>query len=347
MTDETRENEREGNEKMLSINPLTMTPIAKNAYPTRNDPEDPRFGEVIIRHENGEESDRQVDETTGVVLLGVPQDLGVCRNGGRAGAAGGPDAIRQRLYRLATWDAEVGRSIEPGFIADPGDITCGEDLEEIHDRLTTVTGAIIGSGKVPVIIGGGHDITYGAFCGVFNELGPLGAFNFDAHLDVRPATKGRNSGTSFRMLIEEEKIDVTRFVEFGIQPFANAAAHAAWFTEQGGTIRTLETIRRIGLDESLAGTLAVTREQNRPYYATLDLDAVRAAEAPGVSAPSPDGFSAAELLTVARALGSDPWCVALDIAEMNPEYDQDAATARLAAAAIARFAIGVAARVAF
>lgn len=323
---------------MITIDPLVVRQIPDDAFPTRQDPSDPRFGDVILR------DPEEADGATGVVLVGVPQDIGVRLNGGRPGAAAGPDAIRSRLYRLAAWDAERETRIEPGFLLDAGDIVCSDDLEEVHERLATITNTIITAGKVPVILGGGHDITYGAFCGVHRELGKLGAFNFDAHLDVRPADRGRNSGTSFRMLIEEKKIDIERFVEFGIQPFANAVAHAEWFRGQGGTIRTLETIRRMGLDDALSGTLAVASAKKQPYYATIDLDAVRAADAPGVSAPSPDGFTAGDLMTVARALGDDRLCVAMDVAEMNPEYDRDEATARLAAHAVARFVSGVARR---
>jgi len=316
------------------MSPLQLHAPNEKLFYSRNDPDDPRLGDVVIAPEGKLTG---VPEEARVVILGVPQDVGVKRNLGRVGAAGGPEAIRRALYRLAAWDAERKRSIPKGFLCDLGDIDCSGELEDIHRRLSDVVEEIVRQKRVPVVIGGGHDITYGAFCGVHRVHGTLGAFNFDAHLDVRPADSGSHSGTSFRMLIDEEKIDTTRCIQFGIQPFANAAAHAEWFEGSGGVIRTLETIRRVGITGSLSATLRVARSGRLPYYATLDLDAVRAAEAPGVSAPMPDGFEAADLMATARALGADPWCVALDVAEMNPEYDQDGMTARLAAHAIARF----------
>lgn len=316
------------------MSPLQLHAPNEKLFYSRNDPDDPRLGELVVRPE-GEAY--EIPRSAHVVILGVPQDVGVKRNLGRAGASGGPEAIRTALYRLAAYDAERKRSIPKGFICDLGDIDCSGELEDIHDRLTEVVAEIVRQKRVPIVIGGGHDITYGAFCGVHQVHGRLGAFNFDAHLDVRPPSASRNSGTSFRMLIDEGKIDTGRCVQFGIQPFANAAAHAEWFEGRGGRIRTLETIRRVGVRSSLDATLRVARAGRLPYYGTLDLDAVRAAEAPGVSAPMPDGFEAADLMATARALGADPWCVALDVAEMNPEYDRDGITARLAAHAIARF----------
>lgn len=321
--------------------PLHLHAPDDSLFYSRNDPDDPRLGDVVVKP-IGEEY--EIPEGVGIVILGVPQDLGVTRNRGRAGAAGGPEAIRRALYRLAAYDLERKRSIPQGYLCDIGDIDCSGDLEDVHGRLSGVVAELTRQRLVPVVLGGGHDITYGAFGGVHEAYGKLGAFNFDAHLDVRPPGPERNSGTSFRMLIDEGKVDTARCVEFGIQPFANAKAHVEWFESRGGRIRTLETIRRVGITSSLEAALRVARSGRRPYYGTLDLDGVRAAEAPGVSAPMPDGFEGGDLMAAARALGADPYCVALDIAEMNPDYDQDGMTARLAAHAVARFISGVVGR---
>ncbi len=325
------------------MSPLLLHRPDPSLFFSTGNPEDPRFGDVT-GHPEGDLHDNPVEvipETVRSVIVGVPQDLGVERNGGRAGAAGGPEAIRRRFYRLTPFDVERDREVPKDYLYDLGDIDCGCELERVHERLADVVQAIAASGRVPIVLGGGHDITYGAFCGVHAVHGTLGVFNFDAHLDVRPPSPSRNSGTSFRMLIDEEKIDTSRAIEFGIQPFANARKHVEWFREVGGIIRTLETIRRVGVESSLSATLRVAHRGSSKYYGTLDLDGVRGAEAPGVSAPMPDGFAAADLMATARALGEDPYCVALDLAEMNPTYDQDEMTARLAAHAIARFVSGM------
>lgn len=301
---------------------------------SRNDSDDPRLGDLARR---------DPDEFPGnarVVLVGVPQDIGVRRNGGRPGAAGAPDAIRTMLYRLTPYDAETGGSIPDGFLFDAGDIYCYDDLEDIHARLEDVVRHICGMGLIPLVLGGGHDVTYAAASGVHASRGVLGLINVDAHLDVRPPVPQRNSGTSFRALIEAGKIEPQRFIEFGIQPFANAARHVEWLKSRKGTIRTLESIRGNGLDNELATALRTVARESGPFYATLDIDGVRSADAPGVSASLPDGFTAGELLAIARALGRDPNCVALDIAEVNPLFDIDSRTAKLAAHAAVRFIAG-------
>lgn len=286
----------------------------------------------------------QYPGNAGVVLIGVPQDIGVRRNGGRPGAEKGPEAIRRFLYRLTPYDLETRSSVPPGFFFDAGDVHTGGSLEDIHQRLEEVVGEVCTAGLVPLVIGGGHDITYPALSGAAACYGTLGAFNFDPHLDVRPPEPERNSGTSFRMLIDEGKLAPTRFVEFGIQPFANARTHLAWLEGKGGNVQSLDLIRRIGLHDALKASLRLVVPNSTPFYGTLDLDAVRASDAPGVSATMPDGFSPEELLTTAHILGCHPHCIALDIAEMNPAYDIDNRTAKLAAHAVMRFVSGVLSR---
>jgi formimidoylglutamase len=316
---------------------LQLAPADPALFFSKNDPSDPRMGDLTSRVVG------DIPGTARVALVGVPQDIGVERNGGRVGAAGAPAAIRAMFYRLTPYDITSRRSIPNGFVADLGDIRCDGDLEDIHERLSIVTSAIRRAGLIPLVLGGGHDTTYASASGVHAVDGPLGIFNMDAHLDVRPPSPLRNSGTSFRMLIEEGKLVASHFVEFGIQSFANADAHVRWLLERGGSIVTLDDLRALGFARALPDALA-TAAWGGALYGTLDIDGVRAADAPGVSATMPDGFTAAELLAAARALGADPAIVALDIVEVNPRFDHDNLTAKLAAHAAMRFVAGVAGR---
>jgi arginase family enzyme len=224
-------------------------------------------------------------------------------------------------------------------------VLCEGALEEIHDRLREVVAAVCLAGLVPLVIGGGHDITYPVVGGAALVHGALGALNVDAHLDVRPPNPLRNSGTSFRMAVDEGLVEGARLVELGVQEFANAQAHVGWVREQGGDVVPLEETRRVGMERAVAVALyRASSNGAAPLYATLDMDAVSAADAPGVSAPMPDGISPADLLAAARAIGSHPRTVALDIAELNPAFDIDGRTARLAARAALAFISAVAGR---
>jgi formiminoglutamase len=312
-----------------------LIPPDETLFFSRNDPDDQRLGDLTTRDPGAFPGDARV------ALVGVPQDIGVERNGGRIGASEAPDAIRRMLYRLTPYNVATGRSIPPGMIRDLGNIHCAGDLEDIHARLSAVVEEVVRAGVIPIVLGGGHDTTYGAATGVASTCGPLGMINVDAHLDVRLPNPLRNSGTSFRMLIEEGSVRAESFVELGIQPYVNSEAHVAWLKGRGARIITIDEVHAYGAHRQIDAALQIAKAGTRGLYGTLDIDGVRAAEAPGVSAPLPDGLTAGELLEIASALGRCTTTVALDVVEVNPRYDRDNATARLAAHAIVRFIGGV------
>jgi formiminoglutamase len=73
---------------------------------------------------------------------------------------------------------------------------------------------------------------------------------------------------------------------------------------------------------------------------SFDMDAVRGADAPGVSAPSPVGLFAEDMLQAAFLTGKSSLVRLIDIAEVNPEYDIDGKTAKLAALVVMHFLSG-------
>jgi formiminoglutamase len=79
-------------------------------------------------------------------------------------------------------------------------------------------------------------------------------------------------------------------------------------------------------------------------YISFDIDAVHSSDAPGVSAPLPTGMTAEEFLTAALFAGKRRKTKMIDIVEVNPKYDVDGRTARLASLAIMYFLTGVANR---
>ena len=71
---------------------------------------------------------------------------------------------------------------------------------------------------------------------------------------------------------------------------------------------------------------------------------MHSADAPGVSASLPTGLTAEEFLTAALFAGKRRKTKLIDIVELNPKYDVDGKTAKLAAIAIMYFLTGVANR---
>ena len=83
---------------------------------------------------------------------------------------------------------------------------------------------------------------------------------------------------------------------------------------------------------SLGRFLADSFIGNNDYiYITIDLDGFSSAFTPGVSAPSPIGMNPKFVMSLLEFILSSKKVISCDIAEMNPNFDQDNSTANLAA----------------
>lgn len=266
------------------------------------------------------------------VIVGCPQDIGVRRNHGRPGAAQAPDAIRQFLYKLKPpTDSSRVR------LVDLGNIDANQDLRLIHESLHKVVKKALAGGKTVMVLGGGNDISLPDAKAVHDVFPGYVAINMDAHLDMR-RSGSIHSGTPYRNLIDNRNLDPKCFWEIGIQPWANSPKYLDEAEALGVHIHTLGEIERTGKGHFFDSLF--TMLDGDPLFAGLDMDCVRASDAPGVSAPSPVGFTAQDILNFAARCRSYGETALFEISEVNPEMDIDNRTARLAALTLYTFMYG-------
>jgi formiminoglutamase len=254
-----------------------------------------------------------------IALLGLPDDTGVKMNHGRPGAKGGPRAFRAALARYGAASPELPR------VYDAGDVKPGRSLEETHRRVTTATAALLEAGLFPLAIGGGHDLTFPFVRAVAKQHPKLAGLYFDAHLDVRETT---GSGMPFRKLVEECGVSALHL--HGFRPLVNSPAHLAWFRKHGG--RTCADGAKVALPKA------------KDVFVSFDLDVLDAAQAPGVSALNPVGWTVSRAEAWVRACGADRRVHCFDLMELNPRFDPDGRTARIAAHLFLAFLSGYASR---
>lgn len=286
----------------------------------REDPNDRRLGELV-------RTEPSAYRQATVVLLGCPQDEGVRRNGGRPGAGRAPAAIRAQLYRLGV------RGLEGLELFDLGDTRVEGDLEAVHARHRSLVRRVLADGKRLIVLGGGNDVSYPDVSGLALEEPDLAAFNLDAHFDVRADTP-RNSGTPYRQLLTEGHLDPGRFFEIGFQPYANSPEYAEYLAGLGVRCVSRRQVRERGVSDLLDDLLGVPAAA---LFWGLDMDVVRSADAPGVSAPNPTGLDASDVVELAAAAGGDGRSRLFEVSEVNPTVDLDDRTSRLAAVIVWHF----------
>jgi len=275
-----------------------------------------------------------------VVIIGFPSDEGVHRNGGRVGAAGAPNEIRRWLYRL-TPDAQN----HEGFVEliertlDLGDLKCSDDVEQDQASLGLAVEQYLKEGVFPIILGGGQETSYGHFLGYVGAKKPVEILNWDAHTDVRKLMDdGRgHSGSPFRQALLHDSGLCKRYTVAGLQPQSVAASHLSFLDDHRGRY-----VWRSSITAQLIPSLYAESEHG--VLATFDMDAVDAAWAPGVSAPAVGGLSSDLWLAAAYQAGRSNRVSSFDLCELNPVYDVDGRTARLAAVTVWQLLRGLAER---
>ena len=330
-----------------------MTHLAPQSWTGRDDSEEgvgPWRWHQAMRAWGGAES-------AATVLVGFACDAGVRRNHGRAGAAAGPSALRTALANIALHSPLVLR--DAGDISDErtggdsgrgsgGDSGGGgnvdDHLEAIQTQYCRLIEQILRAGSRPIGLGGGHEIAWASWSGLVAALGAswsgrrVGVINFDAHFDLRAGARA-TSGTPFRQIAEQCQRSGRCFDYFciGVSRVANSSARVeraktfgvSYLLDEQLTSSTLDAARR---------KLAAFLEPLEALYLTFCLDVLPASVAPGVSSPAARGVP----LEIVEPLLDDVLASGLlrvaDIAELNPRFDVDQRTARVAARLAARIA---------
>ncbi|MET3721574.1 formimidoylglutamase [Arthrobacter sp. UYEF21] len=260
------------------------------------------------------------------VIVGFASDEGVRRNKGRTGAALAPAALRAALGPLAF---HLDRAV-----SDAGDVVVADGaLEAGQVRAGQSIAAMLDAGSLTVVLGGGHETAYASYLGVAGSEAVrtgrlLGVLNLDAHFDLREEPVP-SSGTPFFQMAQAEAAAGRefRYAVVGI-------------SEPNNTRALFSTADRLGVQYLLDENCTADRVEEfvaqflnnvDVLYLTIDLDVLPASVAPGVSAPAAYGVPLPVISAVCRQVAQSGRLLHLDVAELNPEFDIDGRTARVAA----------------
>jgi formiminoglutamase len=185
-----------------------------------------------------------------------------------------------------------------------------------------VLAPLLRQGTFVIVLGGGHETSFGHFLGYVEAGRDVSIQNVDAHADVRPLKQGLgHSGSPFRQALEHPSGRLKRYRVAGLEPASVAQGHLAFLREQRA---------HFSFREDFKPDAQLYRGAGR-WLATFCLDAVDQSFAPGVSAPACGGLLPDAWLRAAYEAGRSPSVTSADVVELNPRVDRDAQTARLAA----------------
>lgn len=261
-----------------------------------------------------------VSKEYGICFVGYDTDDGIKRNQGRIGAEKGSNAIRKAMQSFPI--------VENLRIYDYQNLK-NKVLEEAQKEYSLKIYNVIKKELFPIGLGGGHDIAFASYSGIRKAYPDkkIGIINFDTHLDMRSYDNGATSGTSFKQILDSDK---------------NVKYSIVGFKKQGNTKRLIDTAKSYNvliLDEEndekfINDKLKKYLADTDILYVTFCMDVFNASDAPGVSAPTIMGLDPKKGKRILREIMKSKKVVCVDFAEVNPEYDIDSRTAKLAGSLI-------------
>jgi formiminoglutamase len=202
---------------MEKITPFTINDLAKI---TNHRSGEIKFGEKMITVPKDTDTLAFLKTCEAkYVLFGIPEDIGIRANFGRPGAASAWESAIKSIANIqhnrfckgnqliVLGQLEVSKEMKEVENLDFNDIDdrakLSQLVEQIDKDVSHIIFNIVKLGKTPIIIGGGHNNSYGNIKGSALAKGkPVNAINFDAHSDFR-ILEGRHSGNGFSYAFEE------------------------------------------------------------------------------------------------------------------------------------------------
>ncbi len=235
-------------------------------------------------------------------LIGVPEDIGVIGNHGRPGTQKAWDAFLASFLNIQSNDFFKGEAIA---VLGHFDFDAAYDLLQQtpdHQKVTTarqlcaatdlalshLIEMVVRNGKIPIVIGGGHNNSYGNLKGLSaGKKSLVNCINIDPHGDLR-ALEGRHSGNGFRYALEEGFLK--HYFVFGLHESYNSQGILDLFrNHKNQSYLSFEDLMvRHTFDLQTCLSNAVEHVQWVPFGVEVDLDSI--AWFPS-SAFTPSGFA--------------------------------------------------------
>lgn len=261
-----------------------------------------------------------------VVLIGIPVDT----NGFIKGSRDAPNRIRSKLYLL--------RKMEKGLkIYDLGNIKKGESENDTYFALRDILLELREREITAILFGGSQDLSRGVFQALEKKEGIHQILTVDSMLDFSTEDGPLSSRNYLNQVVKGDGLKRFSLTNLG---------HQAYFvTEDQLQLLDKSYLESIRLGEARKGLKQVEPLIRDSEFISMDMSAVRQADAPGVSTPSPNGFSGNEICQLSRYAGLSEKTHLIGYFEMNPTSDVNGQTAHLTAQAAWYFLEGLTHRI--
>lgn len=250
--------------------------------------------------------------TAKIAILPVPYDG---TSTWLKGADKGPRAILEASPNMEFYDIETDSEVYRHGIATLEPVTEDASPEAMADAVEQRVNRVLDDKKFPVILGGEHSVSIGAFRAIARHYGTFSILQLDAHSDMRDAYEG--SPYNHACVMARAKEVTSGIVQVGIRSTAVEEKH------------NIDPDRIFYMHEIRASAASmwmyeVSRKLNEQVYVTIDLDVLDPAYMPSTGTPEPDGLTYREILTFLKLISERHRIIGLDVVELCPNENNKA-----------------------
>ena len=261
-------------------------------------------------------------ENVKIAIFAVNEDRNSQNN---FGCGEGLHAIRTKLYELfpGNWDTNI---------ADLGTVEKGNQVSDTYFAVKEIIASLIKRNIIPIIIGGGQDITYINYRAYDALEQSVNITTVDSRFDLGNLEEELTSQSYLSKIIMQEPNNLFNYCNVGYQTYFNSQEEISLLdnlffdTYRLGEAKILENI-----EPALRNADIVS----------IDIGAVRQSEAPANNNSSPNGFYGEEICAISRYAGISDKVSSFGIYEYNSKHDNNDQTAHLIAQMIWYFIEGV------
>jgi arginase family enzyme len=233
--------------------------------------------------------------------------------------------IRKKLYQLfpGDWQTEI---------ADLGNVLKGNAVTDTYFAVSEIITDLLKKNIIPIIIGGGQDITYINYRAYDALEQTVNVTAVDSRFDLGNLDAELTSQSYLSKIIMQEPNNLFNYSNVGYQTYFNSQEE----------IQLLDNLffdtYRLGKAKELENIEPAFRNAD---IVSIDIGAVRQSEAPANNNASPNGFYGEEICAISRYAGISDKVSSFGIYEYNSQYDNNYQTANLIAQMIWYFIEGV------
>lgn len=222
------------------------------------------------------------------------------------GSDKGPAALIEASGTLEMLDIETGTDVSTKGIYTLPSVQKDESPESMSKAVEQEITNLLKDNKFPVVVGGEHSVSIGAFKAMAKKHKDLSILQFDAHADLRKTYEGSSFNHACAMHQAQQLAPV---VQVGIRSMCQ---------EESEYVVDERMFFRYQIRQDSEWQKKVLQELRKDVYITIDLDVFDPSIMPSTGTPEPDGLLYHDVLSMIKKVARQCNIVGFDVVELCP-----------------------------